>query len=169
MPKTEIIVINTSPLIAIVAALGNLRVLQSLYTEVLVPYEVCQEILVGGSRDFAITEFTAATWLQKQSTSLNISPLLLNVLDTGEAAVIQLGMNENIQTVCIDEVVGRRVARLSGLSVTGSIGVLLRAKREGYPISVQQAISRMLNQGIRLSQTVIDFALEQAIEDNSSD
>ncbi|MCP2730476.1 hypothetical protein NJ959_18780 [Symplocastrum sp. BBK-W-15] len=34
-------------------------------------------------------------------------------------------MNENIQTVCIDEVAGRRIARLSGLSVTGSIGILL--------------------------------------------
>ncbi|MFP5269408.1 hypothetical protein [Coleofasciculus sp.] len=47
-------------------------------------------------------------------------------------------MNENIQTVCIDEIAGRRIARLSGLSLTGSIGILLRAKREGYPISIQQ-------------------------------
>jgi len=164
MPKTERIVINTGSTIALVAALGDLTILQSLYKQVLVPYEVCQEILVGGLSGFAVTEFTAATWLQKQQTSLNISPLLLNVLDQGEAAVIQLAINENIPTVCIDEVAGRRIARLSGLSVTGSIGILLRAQREGYPISMQQAISQMLNRGIRLSQTVINFALEQALE-----
>ncbi|MEQ9670107.1 DUF3368 domain-containing protein [Coleofasciculus sp. G2-EDA-02] len=76
-------------------------------------------------------------------------------------------MNENIQTVCIDEVAGRRIARLSGLSVTGSIDILLRAKREGYPLSIQQAISQMLNRGIRLSPTVINFALLQANEDDS--
>jgi predicted nucleic acid-binding protein len=89
---------------------------------------------------------------------------LLNSLDSGEAAVIQLAKNENIQTVCIDEATGRRVARLSGLSVTGTIGILLRAKREGYSISIQQSIQRMLARNIRLSQTVINFALEQAGE-----
>ena len=167
MPKTETIVINTGPLIALVAALGDLKVLQFLYTQVLVPYEVCQEILVGGSRDFAVKEFTAATWLTKQPKSLNISPLLLNALDPGEAAVIQLAINENIQTVCIDEAAGRRIARLSQLSVTGSIGILLRAKGEGYSISIPEAISRMVNRGIRLSQSVIDFALEQGTDDDS--
>lgn len=40
MLKTTQIVINTSPLIALVAALGDLQVL-NLYTEVLVPFEVC--------------------------------------------------------------------------------------------------------------------------------
>ncbi|MEH1897413.1 MAG: hypothetical protein V7K72_13970 [Nostoc sp.] len=47
MPNTKIIVINTAPLISIVAALGDLDVLQ-LYTQVLVPFEVCQELLAGG-------------------------------------------------------------------------------------------------------------------------
>jgi len=57
MPETQRIVINTAPLIALVAALGDLMVLQSLYSQVLVPFEVCQEILVGGSRRFAVAEF----------------------------------------------------------------------------------------------------------------
>jgi predicted nucleic acid-binding protein len=65
MPKTTQIVINTSPLIALVAALEDLKVLH-LYTEVLVPFEVCQEILSGGISGFAVNEFQAATWLQKK-------------------------------------------------------------------------------------------------------
>lgn len=47
MLETHKIVINTAPLIALVAALGNLTILQSLYTQVLVPFEVGQEILAG--------------------------------------------------------------------------------------------------------------------------
>jgi hypothetical protein len=39
MPKTERIVINTSPLIALVAASGDLNILHFLYREVLVPFE----------------------------------------------------------------------------------------------------------------------------------
>ena len=164
MPETKSIAIDTSPLIAIVAALGELTVLSSLYNQVFVPFEVCQEILTGGESGFAVAEFEAATWLQKQQTPLSISPLLLNTLDRGEASVIQLAINENIQTVCIDEILGRRIARLSGLSVTGSIGILLRAKAQGYPFSMQQAIEKMLNRGIRLSTTVINFALTQSGE-----
>jgi hypothetical protein len=78
MPKSETIVINTSPLITLVAALGDLTILRSLYTEVLVPLEVCQEITAGGRDGFAVAEFEAANWLQKKDTYLNISPFLLN-------------------------------------------------------------------------------------------
>ncbi|MGB3239451.1 MAG: DUF3368 domain-containing protein [Geitlerinemataceae cyanobacterium] len=167
MPKVDRIVINTSPLIALVAALETLTVLPSLYNEVLVPFEVCQEILCGGSSNFAVAEFAADTWLQKIKSPLIISPLLLNSLDRGEAAVIQLALDEGVSTVCIDETVGRRVARLSGLTLTGSVGILLRAKREGYPISVKQSIVKMLDKGIRLSPTVINFALKESGEDET--
>ena len=164
MPNTSEIVINTSPLIAIVAAMGDFNVLQSLYTNVIVPFEVSQEILIGGTTGLSVTEFQADFWLKKQSVPVNISPILLNYLDIGEASVIQLALNKNISTVCIDEAVGRRIARLSGLAVTGSIGILLRAKKEGYPLSIKTAIEKMLNHNIRLSQRVIDFALKEAGE-----
>jgi len=165
MPETERIVIDSAPLISLVAALGDLKVLQSLYSQVLVPFEVCQEILVGGSSRFAVAEFEAASWLQKWPNPLEISPSLLSSsLDRGEAAVIQLAINEKIPTVCIDETVGRRFAKLNGLLLTGSIGILLRAKKEGYPFSMQEAIERMKNRGIRLSEKVVSFALDQAGE-----
>jgi predicted nucleic acid-binding protein len=93
MPSTNQIVINTSPLIALVAAVGDLKILESLYKDVLVPFEVYQEILIGGTTGFAVTEFQSASWLQKQSSPLNISPLLFNSLDLGEASVIQLALN----------------------------------------------------------------------------
>lgn len=89
---------------------------------------------------------------------------MLNSLDIGEASVIQLALDKSIQTVCIDEAVGRRIARLNGLSLTGSIGILLRAKKEGYPLSIKTAIQKMLDRNIRLSQTVIEFALKEAGE-----
>ena len=96
-------------------------------------------------------------------TPLQITSLLANLLDPGEAAVIQLAQNQSIQTVCIDEAAGRRIARLSGLQVTGSVGILLRALREGYTFSMQNVIQRMQQQGIWLSARVVTFALaEQA-------
>lgn len=166
MPETTHLVINTSPLIALVAAWGDLTRLTSLYEQVFVPFEVCQEVLRGGTNQFAVPEFEQATWLKKQTSSLKISPYLLNSLDLGEASVIQFALDQNLSTVCIDEPVGRRVARLSGLNLTGSVGILLKAKTEDPSLSVRNAIDSMLNHNIRLSQTVINFALTQAGELN---
>jgi predicted nucleic acid-binding protein len=53
------------------------------------------------------------------------------------------------------------VARLNNLSITGSIGILIRAKKEGYSFSIEAAIERMRKKGIRLSERVIKIALEQ--------
>jgi len=53
---------------------------------------------------------------------------------------------------------------LSGLELTGSIGVLIRAKQNAIDFSMRKAITRMQAQGIYLSQRVIAFALGQANE-----
>ena len=66
--------------------------------------------------------------------------------------------------VAIDEAVGRCFARLSGLTVTCPIGILLRAKKLGYPLSMMEAVRRMQQRGIWLGDKVIEFALHEAGE-----
>ena len=164
MPERKDIVINTGPLLALIAGIGDLSLLEQLYNHVLVPFEVCQEIEAGGASDFGVNEFRKASFIEKRSNSSNITPFLRNAIDLGEASVIQLALDENIHTVCIDEAMGRRIARLNGLKLTGSIGVLIRAKQNGFDFSMRGAINRMQSQGIYLSQKVVDFALNQVNE-----
>jgi hypothetical protein len=45
MPDRKEIVINTGPLIALVAAVGDLTLLNRLYSRILVPFEVCGEMV----------------------------------------------------------------------------------------------------------------------------
>ena len=164
MPETEKLIINTGPLLAIIAGVGDLSLLELLYKRVLVPFEVCQEIEAGGASGFGVSEFRKSRFIEKRSNSLIITPFLRNTLDLGEASVIQLALNEDIHKVCIDESMGRRIARLNGLKLTGSIGVLIRAKHDGYDFSMREAINRMQSQGIYLSQKVVYFALKQVNE-----
>jgi predicted nucleic acid-binding protein len=164
MPETKELVINTTPLLALIAAAGSLDMLPLPYRRVWVPCEVCQEIQAGGTDGFAIPEFERASWLHKQTQPVTLSPLLRNSLDPGEAAVIQLALEHNIPLFAIDETVGRRFSRLSGLTVTGSIGILLRAKTMGYPLSMAESIRRMRQRGIWLSDNVVEFALREARE-----
>ena len=164
MLERKDLVINTGPLLALIAGIGDLSLLDQLYNHVLVPFEVCQEIEAGGTSGFGVSEFRKSSFIEKRSNLLTITPFLRNTLDLGEASVIQLALDENIHTVCIDESMGRRIARLNGLKLTGSIGVLIRAKQDDFDFSMREAINRMQSQGIYLSRKVVDFALKQVNE-----
>lgn len=89
---------------------------------------------------------------------------LANTLDRGEAAVTATALESGIRLVCIDETVGRRVARLAGLDLTGSLGVLIKAKQRGFPVVIREAAGRMREKGIWLSEQVIAAALTAAGE-----
>ncbi|KIH75707.1 hypothetical protein SAMN05660860_03113 [Geoalkalibacter ferrihydriticus] len=164
MHETDELVINTGPLIALVAAFDNLQVLKKLYRRVVVPYEVRREILAAGKDGFAVAQFSTTTWLENLDTPRQINPHLINTLDRGEASVIQAAIDLKIQTVCIDEAVGRRIARLNGLKLTGSLGILVRAKKELGGFSVTAAISSMRLKGIWIGEELAKLVSHEAGE-----
>lgn len=154
------LVTNTTPLIALAAATGGLEVLRFLFDRVVVPLEVARELRVGGSSAFGVDVFNAAAhWLDVQSQAVTLQPFLANSLDNGEASVIQTALNLQLPLVCIDESAGRRIARLCNLQLTGSIGILLKARNRGFAVDIPQALDRMRRHGIWLSDQVVKFAL----------
>ncbi len=159
MREPRALVVDTGPILALVAATGDLDVLRHLYQRVIVPREVACELTAPGAPDFAQAQLLAASWLETTPAPTEVPRFLANSLDLGEAAVIALALSMGLPTVCIDEAVGRHVARISGLAVTGSIGILLRARREGFPVVVRDAIDRMRAHGVWVSDGVIAAAL----------
>jgi len=153
------IVTNTTPLIGLAVGTGSLDILRALYVRVVVPLEVTEELHAAGEGAPGVDVFRQAHWLERLAQPVAIPPYLGNTLDRGEASVIQTALDMNIPLVCIDESVGRRVARLSGLTLTGSIGVLIKARQQGYPVSIPKAVERMREHGIWLSDEVVRFAL----------
>jgi predicted nucleic acid-binding protein len=156
------IVTNTTPLIALAVGTGSLDILRALYSRVVVPREVDEEIHAIGSDAPGVAAFDGAGWLERPDEPVAIAPYLRNTLDRGEASVIQTALDLQIPLVCIDEGVGRRIARLSGLTLTGSIGILIKARQMGHPVSIPQAIERMRDHGIWLSAEVVRYALAHA-------
>lgn len=160
----EPIVINTSPLLAL-AACSQLELLARLHPRVIVPSAVITELERGqaGTKLLAL-EAERPAWLEIVDLTSAPSSLLEAYLDAGEAAVITLALELGIQRVVIDERRARTVARTMKLEVVGSIGVLLRAKREGMIAEVRPSIEAMQAAGIRLSERLLEFALQEAGE-----
>jgi len=154
------IVINTGPVIARVAAAGSLNWLAALYRIVTIPHEVFAEIDAGGPDNPEAAAVLAATDVIRLLEPANsISVALLHELDLGEASVIHAALAHHIPTVAIDEKAGRRIARLNSLKVTGSLGILIRAKKQGLIDNLADCIARMRDKGIWISPSLIQQAL----------
>ncbi|HPE41405.1 MAG TPA: hypothetical protein PLI77_10005 [Bacteroidales bacterium] len=150
MPKK--LVINTSPLISLIAGLGDLQILRHLYDQVIVPKEVCDEITIKGNAFFDVKVFLEDDWLKKIKREVEISRFLKNSLDKGEAAVVQTAVDQEIDLVCIDEIVGRRIARLHNLKITSSLGIVIAASKRGVELNIERIISNVRKHGIWIGQ-----------------
>ena len=114
---------------------------------VVVPGEVFTECVAGAHYDDTADKVRAAICCHIRPVFSALPPSLSDLLNIGEAAVIHTALSEGIVTVAIDEIKGRRVARLHGLQVTGSLGILVTLHQQGIVPSIEQAIQRMQDQG----------------------
>ena len=55
-------------------------------------------------------------------------------LHRGEAEAISLAVRENASLLLCDDLDARRLALYHGLKVTGTLGILLKAKQSGLPL-----------------------------------
>ena len=153
------VIVNATPLIAL-SLINQLELLNQLFDEVIIPAAVYQEVALSGDSKPGAIELKNASWIQVLSptASLTIEPLLLG-LDRGELEVILLAASIKPDWVIIDEKLARRVAKVMGLSVKGTVGILLASFQAGY-LSKQEtleSLQQLIDKGIRLNSQVIDW------------
>jgi len=89
------------------------------------------------------------------------------VLDRGEAEVIVLAEELRSDAVLIDDLKARKTAMLRGLTVVGTIGVLLDSKERGLVDDVKPLLDELIRKKIRISGELYNHALELAHESQS--
>jgi predicted nucleic acid-binding protein len=158
------IVSNATPLIAF-AKIGQLSLLQKTVKNLVIPDAVADEISAYPQGQPGFIDLQQETWVSIQSvTSEQQVNLLLPRLDRGEAEVIALALERKAQLVLIDELTARKVATSLNLNVSGSVGILIRAKQVGETVAVKPLLDAMTHQGIYFSQRFIDAVLQQVGE-----
>ena len=160
---TRCIVCNSGPLIAL-AGICRLELLPKLYSSIVTPSAVQQEI--AGARQFSHqANIFSVAWLQVRALSRSLDPLLTSELGRGEAEVIALAKELRAALVLMDERKGRRIATLAyGLTVTGTGGILLAAKRKGLVAEIRPLMVAMKQNGYFLSDRLLETVCRAAGE-----
>lgn len=154
------IVINTGPLITL-ARIGCLDLVGQIPFQFFCPEAVRDELDEGEALGYPRV---APDWLKVAKLSEPPSTVTLAALDLGEASVIQLALELKVPIVAIDEWKGRRAATASGLQVTGTLGLLGRAKRMGLVSRLRPLIDRATQEGVRYHPDLVRAVL-QAVDE----
>jgi len=162
--RTRTVVVNTTPIITL-ALIGQLDLLRHLYGEVVIPPAVQAEVLAGGPGSIGAAELQGANWIQTVSMQDPRRADLLSDLDRGEAEVIALAQELNAELVIIDERLARRHAKRLGLTLTGTLGVLLKAKERGLVPAVGPLMDQLRQGGIWLDDVLVAEVLRLAGEE----
>lgn len=126
----RIVVSNTTPLIAL-AWIRRLDLLPTLFTAVHIPEAVRDEIK-RKPQAAGVAELESSNWLTvKPVTNLIAVELLLDQLDEGESQAIVLAHELRADLLLMDERRGRRRASQSGITVVGTLGILIDARQQG--------------------------------------
>lgn len=128
-----IVISDTTPLITLMKG-NELRVLEGMFGEVLIPEAVYNELTSNKS-------FKSEAELIKNSTFIRVVKVTdldrvsflqrATGLDRGESEAIIYADEIKADLLLMDEAAGRRVAKNMNLQMTGSIGILIKAFKMG--------------------------------------
>ena len=160
------VISNTTPIVALLK-IGHLHLLEGLYGQVIVPKAVWMEIEAGRSTKYYV-DLSSLPWISIQALKGPERLTQFKDLDSGVAEVLALAQEIQADLVIIDEVLARLAAKHVGLCITGTLGVLLRAKEQGIISGITPLIIQLTEQGIWLSKALIQEILQLSGEIKSS-
>jgi len=158
-PRFTAAVVNASPLIFLSRG-GHIDLLRELAESVVVPLKVAEEVSRRGQNDPTVRALRAAGWLRIAAPVAVPDAILQWALGAGESSVLALAAAYAPSRAIIDDLAGRRCAAALGISVVGTLGVVLRARRHGVISAARPVIEDLVAAGMYLSREVLDRALD---------
>ena len=151
MPKT---IISDTSCFIVLSGIDELDLLQKTYGQVLTTIEVA-------------TEFgqPLPDWIEiKSPVDKSRMQILELQIDKGEASAIALAMETSQSILILDDYKARKIAKQLGLEITGTIGVIVKAKLKGIIPSIKPYLAKIRKTDFRLADDVEQQAFKEAGE-----
>lgn len=154
MPK--IVISDTSTLI-IFQKIEHLDLLQKLYIELVTTPEIIEEY---GEE--------LPNWIKVESvTDKKYQEFLETQVDSGEASAIALAKEYDDVLLLLDDMKARKLANKLNLKITGTLGIIHKAKHKGFIDKVKPLIEKILDTNFRIKDNIIQEILRLNEEDSN--
>jgi predicted nucleic acid-binding protein len=160
MPK---VVSNTTPLISLLK-LSRLNLLKELYGTIIIPNAVFQEIEAGKDKEY-YRDLLKIDWIHIIEIQDRQAVKYFLDLDAGEAEAIVLATELNADLIILDEKLGRHYAKHADLTITGTIGILIKAKKQGLIKTLRPLLIELTQKNVWLNNLLIQEILKEVDED----
>ena len=147
----EIVIADTSCFI-LLDNIGELELLKSLFGHVITTTVIAEEF------GAPLPEWVRIRAVKNTNFQSTLE------LDAGEASAIALALESEPSLLIIDDNKGRKAAQRLNLNITGSLGIFLRAKREGIIPSIKPILEKVQQTNFRYSQSILIEILSLAGE-----
>jgi len=144
---------NTSPLLYL-HRIGKLDWLPEIFSEILVPSAVVNELWEGRQKGYDSPDLSTYTWLKVvEPISIPVN-LTVGDLGLGEQSAIALALENSGFVVLLDDGLARSTAQALGLSVWGTLKILLTAKSQGLTEQIVPLVDQLQDTGMWISDDI---------------
>ena len=155
------VIVNSTPIIGL-ADIGQLDLLRQVYDQITIPQAVYDEIITPSVKGQVDENNDWIIVVQIRDTSQK--RMYRAKLHAGEVEVMILAQEKNAELVILDDNAAKKTAKYLGLNVTGTLGVLLRAKREGHIEAISPLMDALAKDHFFIDEKVRGMVLKQAGE-----
>ncbi|ACT93831.1 conserved hypothetical protein [Dyadobacter fermentans DSM 18053] len=150
----DALVIADSSCLILLSKIEELEILRSIYKRIFITKEVAGEF--GGE---------LPEWIEvKEIENKTLQSLFEEILDLGEASALTLAFETQGCTVILDDLKARKTAAKMNIKVTGTIGVIVKAKTENKIPSAKAVFEKILETDFRISDRILKQAIHLAGE-----
>jgi predicted nucleic acid-binding protein len=143
---------------------GLLDILPTLADGVIVPQAVQQEIEIGLKRGVNLPKLEELDWLEVRLPQTAAAVPLISDLGPGEVQVLMLALELPGAIAVLDDGLARSVAEMLDLPITGTLGLLLDAKRANLVPTVGPVLDQLEALRFRLASDTRATVLKMAGE-----
>ncbi|MCB0290200.1 MAG: DUF3368 domain-containing protein [Calditrichaeota bacterium] len=146
-------IISDSTCLIALDRIGQLTLLKQLFEQIYVPTAVHREF---GKK---------VNWIKVTSVHnpIAIKTLMIQI-DAGESEVIALALEMQDCVAILDDKKARRIAQDIGLKITGTVGLLLKAKKDGVIGKIKPLLDQLNEAGFHVGGSLYQNALRLANE-----
>lgn len=155
-------VIDASPLI-LYGRIERLDIFTDLAEHIIIPQSVIMEVKRGATED--ATAESALQWARQfQQPNISVPPSVQHWdLGRGETQVLSRCVRNNCFAV-MDDRMARRCAAAHDISMTGSLGVMLKARKCSIIPEARQWVYKLIDAGLYIDSALAEKALESVGE-----